>query len=153
MYLQDKSLDYFSTMGEFENPQLRLQLRMEILESHKHLNHTIYKMGIRKGENFAYFHNAGYKGLYHGETVYHIRKRKGISRNDNIFDYMGSVELATNWFRIVQIDAILQSEQFVSIMVACHKHFMVGKEIRKTIARFGGTMPELLPTYPNIFSS
>lgn len=152
MYLQDKTLGYFSSMEGVENQQTRLQLRAEILESHKHLNKTVYKVGIRSKEHFAYFHNSGYKGLYNGETVYHIRKRKGLSASDNIFDYMGSVELATNWFRIVQIDSILQEEQIQSVMLACHKHFLVGKEIRKTIARFGGSMPELLPTYPNIFS-
>lgn len=53
----------------------------------------------------ARFHNAGYKGLYNGETAYDIFKRKKLRYREDILDNMGSKELADNIFRIVQVDA------------------------------------------------
>ena len=51
--------------------------------------------------------NAGYKGLYDGETRREIAKRKGLKEKEDILDYMGSEELAANWFRITQTEAQL----------------------------------------------
>ena len=39
------------------------------------LNQTAKKSGVK---NFDKFHNAGYKGLYNGETADDIAKRKGL---------------------------------------------------------------------------
>ena len=39
------------------------------------LNQTAKKTGVK---NFDKFHNAGYKGLYNGETADDIAKRKGL---------------------------------------------------------------------------
>lgn len=52
-------------------------------------------------KNFDKFHNAGYKGLYN-ETADEIFKRKGLRYREDILDNMGSEELASNLFRIVQ---------------------------------------------------
>ena len=55
------------------------------------LNQTAKKSGVK---NFDKFHNAGYKGLYNGETVDDIAKRKGLRYREDILDNMGSEELA-----------------------------------------------------------
>ena len=39
---------------------------------------------------FDKFHNAGYKGLYNGETADDIAKRKGLRYREDILDNMGS---------------------------------------------------------------
>jgi len=61
---------------------------------------------------------------------------------------MGSEELADNIFRIAQTDAKLKRENVDNEYTANSGHFEVGKEIRNSIKRLGGTMPEDLPT-PN----
>ena len=61
------------------------------------LNQTAKKAGVK---NFDKFHNAGYKGLYNGETANDIAKRKGLRYREDILDNMGSEELAANLFRI-----------------------------------------------------
>ena len=61
---------------------------------------------------------------------------------------MGSEELADNIFRIAQTDAKLKRENVDNEYTANSVHFEVGKEIRNSIKRLGGTMPEDLPT-PN----
>ena len=59
---------------------------------------------------------------------------------------MGSEELADNIFRIAQADAKLKREKVDNEYTANSVHYEVAKEIRNSIKRLGGTMPEDLPT-------
>ena len=106
------------------------------------LNQTAKKAGVK---NFDKFHNAGYKGLYGGETADDIAKRKGLRYREDILDNMGSEELADNLFRIVQTDSKLKKENIKGENNANKTHFEVGSKIRNTIKELGGTMPEDLP--------
>ena len=106
------------------------------------LNQTAKKVGVK---NFDKFHNAGYKGLYGGETADDIAKRKGLRYREDILDNMGSEELADNLFRIVQTDSKLKKDNIKGENNANKTHFEVGSKIRNTIKELGGTMPEDLP--------
>ena len=59
---------------------------------------------------------------------------------------MWSEELADNIFRIAQTDAKLKRDNVNNEYTASSIHYEVGKEIRNSIKRLGGTMPEDLPT-------
>lgn len=59
---------------------------------------------------------------------------------------MGSDELIANLFRISQTEQKLKNENIKIEKEANETHYKVGKEIRKTIKKLGGTMPENLPT-------
>ena len=107
------------------------------------LNQTAKNAGVK---NFDKFHNAGYKGLYNGETANDIAKRKGLRYREDILDNMGSEELAANLFRITQTDAKLKKDKITGEGNANGVHFNIGKNIREVIAKNGGTMPEDLPT-------
>ena len=107
------------------------------------LNQTAKKAGVK---NFDKFHNAGYKGLYNGETANDIAKRKGLRYREDILDNMGSEELAANLFRITQTDAKLKKDNITGEGNANEVHFNIGKNIREVITKNGGTMPENLPT-------
>ena len=107
------------------------------------LNQTAKKAGVK---NFDKFHNAGYKGLYNGETVNDIAKRKGLRYREDILDNMGSDELIANLFRISQTNQKLINDNVQGEGNANDVHYNVGKEVRNTIKRIGGTMPEDLPT-------
>ena len=109
------------------------------------LNQAAKKSGVK---NFDKFHNAGYKGLYNGETADDIAKRKGLRYREEILDNMGSTELAANLFRITQTEEKLKKDNVVGENNANKTHYDVGKKIRKTIQELGGTMPEKMPT-PN----
>ena len=107
------------------------------------LNQTAKKAGVK---NFDKFHNAGYKGLYNGETANDIAKRKGLRYREDILDNMCSEELADNIFRIAQTDAKLKRDKVDNEYTANSVHFEVGREVRNSIKRLGGIMPEDLPT-------
>lgn len=101
--------------------------------------------GVR---NFPKFHNSGYKGLYNGETANDIAKRKGLRYREDILDNMGSEELSANLFRITQTEAALIEDNIKGESNANNTHYIIGKNIRKTIKKNKRTMPENLPT-PN----
>ena len=107
------------------------------------LNQVAKNVGVK---NFDKFHNAGYKGLYNGETANDIAKRKGLRYREDILDNMGSVELAANLFRITQTEETLKNNNINGENNASKTHNKVGKIVRKAIKDAGGTMPEDLPT-------
>ena len=107
------------------------------------LNQTAKNCGVK---NFDKFHNAGYKGLYNGETANDIAKRKKLRYREDILDNMGSEELAANLFRITQTEAKLKKDNISSEDDANQTHYNIGKNIRDVIIKNGGTMPEKLPT-------
>ena len=107
------------------------------------LNQTAKKSGVK---NFDKFHNAGYKGLYNGETADDIAKRKGLRYREDILDNMGSTELIANLFRISQTEQKLKKDNIQTEKEANKTHYNIGKNIREVIEKNGGTMPEDLPT-------
>ena len=84
--------------------------------------------------------------MYNGETADDIAKRKGLRYREDILDNMGSEELIANLFRISQTEQKLKRENIKMENNANKTHYEVGKEVRNTIKRLGGTMPEDLPT-------
>ena len=107
------------------------------------LNIAAKNAGVK---NFDKFHNSGYKGLYNGETANDISKRKKLRYREDILDNMGSDELIANLFRISQTEQKLKNENIKLESRANETDYEVGKEIRNTIKKLGGTMPEDLPT-------
>ena len=131
--------------NELTENEKRLYRRNQARKGNYNLNKTAVNSGVK---DLARFHNAGYKGLYNGETADDIFKRKKLRYREDILDNMGSEELADNIFRIAQTDAKLKRDNVDNEYTANSVHFEVGREIRNSIKRLGGTMPEDLPT-PN----
>ena len=121
----------------------RLYRRNQARKGNYNLNQTAVNSGVK---DLARFHNAGYKGLYNGETADDIFKRKKLRYREDILDNMGSEELADNIFRIAQADAKLKRDNVDNEYTANSVHYEVGREVRDSIKRLGGTMPEDLPT-------
>ena len=110
-------------------------------------NYTLQKVATSAGvKNMAEFHNAGYKGLYNGETADDIFKRKKLRYREDILDNMNEDELIANLFRINQTKQKLLRDNVKGEKEAKDVHYEVGKKVRKAIADIGGMMPEDLPT-------
>ena len=82
-------------------------------------------------KNFDKFHNAGYKGLYNGETANDIAKRKGLRYSEDILDNMGIDELIANLFRISQTEQKLKRENIFSEMKLIKLIIILGKILEK----------------------
>lgn len=137
---QEITEEYFNSLDENRK---RLITRGQTIDKNK----TLYKAAKDSGvENYGKFTNYGYQGLYGGESAKQIAERKGLTDKDEILDYMGSEELADNLFRIVQTEAKLKNEKINNEYDANITHQEVGKAVRETIKKLGGTLPENLPT-------
>ena len=115
-------------LNQLTEDQRRLKLRDDIIGYNKALGKQAQQAGVN---NYGAFHNAGYKGLYNGETKADIARRKGLTQKDDILDYMNSEELAANMFRITQTTAKIQREQIKGEYNASQAHFEVGQKVRK----------------------
>ena len=121
----------------------RLYSRKQASDGNYSLNRTAIKNGVR---NLAEFHNAGYRGLYNGETANDIFKRKKLKYREDILDHMSSEELGANIFRITQTEAKLKRDKVDNEYTANSVHYEIGKKVRNAIIDMGGTMLEDLPT-------
>lgn len=128
----------------------RLFLRNEMTKHNKQLAAVAKDAGVIEPLDYAIFQNHGYKGLYGGLDAKAIHKKKGLTKNQQILDHMGSTELAANLFRATQTEEKLKRENIKGKQKANQTHFEVGKKVRKTIQELGGEMPENLPSADSI---
>ena len=128
------------------NAEVMIKDFIKEIKQEKAIIHLIRQQKKQGVKNFDKFHNAGYKGLYNGETADDIAKIKGLRYREDILDNMGSEELAANLFRITQTESRLKRDKIDTEKKANKTHYEVGKKVRKAIADIGGTMPEDLPT-------
>ena len=131
---------------QLSEDQKRLAIRNEMKAHNKSLAEAAQMAGVIDPRDYAIFQNKGYQGLYGGLGAKEIHARKGLKKNQQILDHMGSTELAANLFRATQTDEKLRRDNVVGKKEAGHIHYEVGKKVRQTIAELGGTMPEDLPT-------
>ena len=125
--------------------QKRLYRRAELSIQNVQLAAAAQNAGVITSNDFATFQDHGYRGLY-TFTENQIHARKGLQPGERILDYMGSDELIANAFRASQTRQKLEREQVKMKDEANRAHYQVGREVRNTIKRLGGTMPEDLPT-------
>lgn len=126
--------------------QKRLIYRSEMAIFNTKLAEAAQMVGVISPTDFSTFQDHGYRGLYGGLRENDIHARKQLEAKEKILDYMGSEELGANIFRATQTDAKLRREQIMGKEGANQTHYQVGREVRETITRLGGTMPEALPT-------
>lgn len=128
----------------------RLFLRNEMAMHNTKLAAAAKNAGVIQPIDYAIFQNHGYIGLYGGLDAKAIHKHKGLKKNQQILDHMGSTELAANLFRATQTEEKLIRENIKGKQKANQTHLEVGKKVRKTIEELGGTMPENLPVVESI---
>jgi DNA-damage-inducible protein D len=135
--------DYFNQLDE-ENK--RLVVRGDVKQWNQMLAESAHNAGVITNEEYATFQNAGYMGLYGGLTVAGIHNKKGLKDNDKILDFMSTTELIADLFRISQTEEKLKKDGISNADEANEAHFIVGSEVRSTIKRVEGTLPEDMPT-------
>ena len=134
--------DYFNQLDEDNK---RLVIRGDIKQWNQMLAEAAHNAGVISNAEYAVFQNSGYMGLYGGLKVEDIHAKKRLKKNDKILDFMGTTEMIANLFRISQTEEKLKKDNASTADEANDIHFIVGKEVRGTIERVGGTMPEDLP--------
>lgn len=119
----------------------RVQIRGEVSERERTLSGATKAAGVT---NFAFFQNAGYRGLYNMD-LWKLRQIKSVANNRSPLDFMGKEELAANLFRITQTEAKIRNEAIRGQRPLEKAAESVGRKVRAAIHDIGGTMPENLP--------
>lgn len=125
----------------------RKELRDEMKKHNISLAKTADKAGVK---NYWTFTNHWYMWLYNWLDATWIHTKKWLKKSQKILDHMWSEELAANLFRATQAEAKLKRENISSEQKANKAHFDVWKEVRETIKKLWGTMPEELPASDSI---
>lgn len=141
--IQTRKQEIAEHAGELEK---RVELRERVKKANKYLGRAAKASGVQR---YNLFHDAGYRGLYE-MGLGQIKKQKGLEKSEELLDRAGRAELAANEFRITQTEQILRQDGAVGEIQACETHKRVGAEVRKTIKKLGGTMPEDLPPEPSL---
>lgn len=144
--VKTRQQELIENFNELNEDQKRLAIRHEMIEHNKLLVEAAKNAGVETSRDYAIFQNYGYMGLYGGMKAADIHKHKGLKKGEKILDHMGYEELAANLFRATQTEAKLKRDNIQGKKEANETHYNVGKEVRDTIQRLGGTMPEDLPT-------
>jgi DNA-damage-inducible protein D len=144
--IKTRQQEFNELYSQLSEDDKRLFLRGDIKQKNMLLAECAKKAGIITPIEYAVFQDYGYKGLYNGETARDIADRKGIdAEKESILDYMGSLELATNLFRITATEDSLRRRKITDRQEAQTTHYNIGKSVRKTLAEIGANMPEKMP--------
>lgn len=118
----------------------RVLIREELSDREKSLSGVANSAGVT---NYAWFQNAGYRGLYNMD--YSLLKRiKGVPEGRSLLDFMGKEELAANLFRITQTEARIRNEAIRGQPSLERTAEQVGRKVRQTMKEISGISPESL---------
>jgi len=136
--------------GQAEYDQFRVTLR-QLLKAHNKLSaEAAQDAGVT---NFEAYNGAGLRGLYGGLTKAQVLYHKGLPSSAHHLDFAGHEELAANYFKATQAAARLRRDASAGIKGQSHAnaiHESTGRQVRETIAKLGGTMPENEPALDHI---
>jgi DNA-damage-inducible protein D len=118
----------------------RVGIRAEISEHERSLSGIAHKQGV---SNYAFFQNAGYRGLYNMD-LYQIRRIKGVPSGRSPLDFMGKTELAANLFRVTQTEEKIRNEGTRGQANLERAAETVGRKVRSTMMDISGKRPENL---------
>ena len=137
---------YFATIAEalhrhIETEQLeRLEVREKTKDANKALTGVANTHGV---ENYAYFMDAGYMGMYN-MRLKDLLRIKGLSVKDKVFDFMGARELAANLFRLQETKAKIENNQIYGQKNLENTAYEVGRKVRGIMIENDGIRPEML---------
>jgi DNA-damage-inducible protein D len=117
--------NYLDEINQIE----RIIVRDEVSEREKSLQGVAKVAGV---ENFAFFQNAGYRGMYN-KNLKDLKLQRNVPTNRTLLDYMGKEELAANLFRITQTELKIKQENIYGQQKLEHTAEVVGKQVRKSM--------------------
>ena len=144
---------YFATLAQsFQNyigqaqDVERVAIREDVSERESVLSSVAKRAGVT---NYAFFQNAGYRGLYN-MNINALRKRKGLPARRSPLDFMDKRELAANLFRITETEAKIQTDGVRGQSALERTAEDVGGSVRGLMLKHTGTPPEQLQPAPDI---
>lgn len=132
--IEDDLSDLITELGDdpLAEAMRRILFRQELTEAHKRLFDQAREAGIITNEQWAWFMNQGYKGLYAGRTRMDIQALKGLKRSQEISDYMSALETFANVLRAMVAKQRLRDRNISTIAAAGRTHYQAGHDVRRS---------------------
>jgi len=127
----------------------RVLIREEVSDREKSLSGLVAQRDIKPDGGYAFFRDAGYRGLYN-LGLKALKRRKGVKADRALLDFMGKTELAANLFRITQTEEVIRGRGVRGqgqLEATAHG---VGRQVRKSMLEISGIPPEELPISDDI---
>jgi DNA-damage-inducible protein D len=118
----------------------RLTFREEIKDGNKAISSAFKQHG---GENYAFFMNAGYRGMYNMLNVQLASRRR--VKKEQLLEHMSRAELAANLFRTTMTEEKINNENITGQRSLEQAHHTVGRAVRQFVIDNTGKAPENLP--------
>jgi DNA-damage-inducible protein D len=135
-------------IADHEDPvKARLEMRERLTAETKGLASAATKSGVTQ---MGIFNDDGTRGLYGGLGLAAVKKRKGLSDKERLYDHVGTSELAAHYFKAEQTREKLIRLGVKGQSAAGKIHHDVGAEVRKAIKANGNKAPEDLPAEESI---
>ena len=131
----------FQTALEHSQAVDRVPIRDEVSQGEKSLASSASRHGV---ENYSFFQNAGYRGMYN-MNLKALKLKKGVKSGETLIDRMGKTELAAHLFRITQTDEKIKQVGATGQVILEAIAKKVGKQVRKSMIEISGQKPEQIP--------
>jgi len=143
----------YELLAQSEEEAKRIEARQHVALHNSEMALRAKIAGAQDGAQFQAVFNAGLKGLYNGETRAQIAKRKGLKTGEDIYDWMGSLELAANDMRLALVLHHIDTRGISDVTGISRTHQEAGKSVRMFLLS-EGVKPEELPkpakSYPQL---
>ena len=126
----------------------RVAYRAKLYEFDRELHELVEFHGVTTEAEHVALEDANYAGLYDVTCERELLKRRPGHWPGTLPETMGSAELGANIFQRTMTADLIQKHNLQGIAPIAATAEDVGVEIRRTIERIGGTMPEDMPQYP-----
>lgn len=124
----------------------RINVRSEVSERERSLSGVAHKAGT---ENYSFFQNAGYRGMYN-KNISQLKNLRKVPAGRSLLDFMGKDELAANLFRITQTELKIKQDDIKGQSRLEAAAETVGQKVRKTMLDISGIAPENLSSEEDI---
>lgn len=122
----------------------RVLVREEISDREKSLSGTVSTRDLKPEGGYAFFRDAGYRGMYN-MPLKALKRRRGVPDGRTPLDFMGKTELAANLFRLTQTEEVIRAQDIRGQAPLQGTALRVGRKVRETMIELSGTPPEELP--------
>lgn len=145
--------NYFAVQTRKQEIQEEGELLGKRIEQRQRLTTAVVKLNkaasVAGVQNFALFNDSGYRGLYE-MGLKDIKRKKGLSDKEELYDRAGRAELAANEFHKTQTEEQIAKGGIHGQQEAEATYKQAGLVVREAIRKIGGTMPEDMQPEPSL---
>ncbi|MBA3822617.1 MAG: hypothetical protein H0X24_01780 [Ktedonobacterales bacterium] len=135
-------------MDDMDEHDKRVSHRTRLYYFDKELHDEATERGVESRMEHIVIDDANWAGLYDTSGELAVLRLRPGTLPGALPEAMGSAELASNIFQRAMTTEMVRQRDLIGVEPIARAAMDVGTEVRMTIERLGGVMPEDMPQYP-----